>query len=221
MIRLLILSLLIVSCQSKTAKQYLLEADKKIESGDHRSAILLLTKAIEKNTLYKDAYYLRGFCYDFFDKTDSAIIDFKKLLDIDSVNQLAAYSIGLSMVKQKKFEDAVRYFNRALGSDTAGSTLEIEFIPRNRLEDLSFRVNNEEIWYERGLTYYNLGEIRKAFYDFNYCIDGKYQLPECNYMIGLCWLKSNNRDKACISFRQAAFYGDSLANAKLAGYNCR
>ncbi|MGG9970186.1 tetratricopeptide repeat protein [Ferruginibacter sp. SUN002] len=213
----------LTSCDFKSADDYLKQGHDIGLTGNYKAAIPIFDKAIQKNPKLKEAYIQRGLCYENIHEDSLAINDYKKLLSFDHKNTTAFYYIGLCKYRQNKFEEAIEFYNNALITkgisnplDTSRSQFVLDLNKNGILgEQATFDVASYEIYYERGLAYYSTGQIKRAFYDFENCINQKYQLGESNYMIGLCWLTANKKDKACEAFRQGAFYGDSLSKTQI------
>ena len=127
----------------------------------------------------------------------------------------------------QKFNDAVTYLNEALITKgynpyyTSKSKFFMEFNPagkellgKQNYPDVSF----SEIFYMAGLANYESGQIRKAYTYFTNCISQGYNLGESHYMIALCWLGSNQNEKACKSFNESQRQGYALASEQLAKF---
>lgn len=215
--------LFLTSCDLKSANTYLKESRVVGEKGDYKSAILLLDEAILKDPKLKEAYIQRGLCYENIKQDEKAINDYNTLLSFDPKNTTAFFYIGLCKYRQNKFQEAIDSYNKALitkgvpdPSDTTSSQIVLNFNKNGILSDQStYDIATYEIYYERGLAYYSTHQIKRAFYDFQSCINQKYNLGECHYMIGLCWLTANKKDEACEAFKQGAFYGDSLSKTQV------
>jgi len=213
----------LTSCDLKSADTYLKESRTIGEKGDYKSAIVLLDKAILKDPKLKEAYIQRGLCYENIKQDEKAINDYNTLLSFDPNNTTAFYYIGLCKYRQNKFQEAIENYDKALvtkgisnPSDTSSVQIVLDLNRNGILADqAALDVASYEIYYERGLAYYSTQQIKRAFYDFQNCINQKYQLGESNYMIGLCWLTVNKKDKACEAFRQGAFYRDSLSKTQI------
>jgi len=210
---------LLTSCNFKSADDYLKEGHDIGLTGNYKAAIQSFTKAIQKNPKLKEAYIQRGLCFENIQEDSLAINDYEKLLRFDANNTIALYYLGLCKYRHNKFEQAIDFYNKALvtkgvsnPSDTSRTQFVVDFNQNGILAELpSFDVVSYEIFYERGLAYYSTGQIQRAYYDFENCINQKYNLGSSNYMVGLCWLAANKRERACESFRQGSFYGDSLS----------
>ena len=211
----------LIGCYS--ADDYLKEGHNVGLTGDYKRAIQLFDKAIRENPKLKEAYIQRGLCYEYRNQIDSAIKNYNALLSFDPNNTTAFYYIGLCKYKQNQFNEAIEYFNKALQtkgdsnpSDTSSKTIFVEIDKDGILGDLEpFDVPSHEIFYQRGLAYYSTQQINRAYFDFQNCIQQRYFVGESYYMVGLCWLTVNKKDKACEAFNESSFNGDSLATKKL------
>ncbi len=206
------------SCDLRSANDYYKSATVNFNNKNYREALNLYNKAISKDNKLLKAYLDKGLCYEALNKIDSAILDYNKILNIDQKNVSALYYIGICKAKQDKNADAHFYFTKALetkGFSDSSTNVQVvmnmnkNFIWADEME--SYDVPDYEIFYDRGLTNYNLNKIKSAYFDFNRCIESNYNLKESYYMIGLCWLAANNKIKACESLKLATYYKDSLA----------
>jgi len=213
----------ITGCNLKSADDYLKQGHNIGLTGNYKAAIPIFDKAIQKNPKLKEAYIQRGLCYENLQQDSLAINDYKKLLSFDPNNTTAFYYIGLCKYRQKKFQEAIEFYNKALitkglsnPSDTSRPQFVLDLNKDGILgEQAAFDVASCEIYYDRGIAYYSLGQIKRAFYDFENCINQNYVLGESNYMVGLCWLAVGKKDKACDAFRQGVLYGDTLSRKEV------
>lgn len=212
----IILIAFLSSCDLKSADDYFRSATIKFNNKNYREALNLYSKAIVKDNKKRQAYLDRGLCYEALNQIDSAILNYNKLLRIDKNNVSALYYIGICKTKQNMNNDAHYYFTKALAvkgfNDSTVSVImdmNKDFIFADKME--SFDIPSYEIFYDRGIVNYNLNKIKSAYFDFNRCIENNYNLGKSYYMIGLCWLASNNKQKACESLNLATYHGDSLA----------
>jgi len=201
------------------------EARAAIDKGNYRKAILLLDKAIAKKKFFREAYTEKAYCYSSLDNDDSAIIVYNELLAFNPNNTLALHNSGLCSRRLQKFDQAIDYFNRALISkgynpdDSVKSQIYTEeYTPAGKeilgIDD-RFDVSFAEIFYYEGLAHYRAGHLRKAYTYFTKCTSRGFNTGESYYMIGLCWLRSDNKEKACEAFRNSLFAGYESAKGDL------
>jgi len=76
------ITLLITSCDLKTAPEYLMEAEKLEQQGKFKEAIQLLDKAILKDEKFLGAYINRGADKSELGEYLSAIEDYKKVIQL-------------------------------------------------------------------------------------------------------------------------------------------
>lgn len=200
------------------------KANVAIEKGNYREAINLLDKALTKKKYLVEAYTDKAYCYTKLNKDDSAVIVYTQLISLLPDNTLALYNMGLCKYRQKSFDEAISYFNKAMitkgynPEDTSKSLFIMEFTPAGRElldKDDKFDVSFSEIFYMVGLAHYSIGQIHKAYNYFMRCISKGFNTGESHYMIALCWLASGKKEKACESFRNSSLYGYSPASEQL------
>src|SRR5690606_5871077 len=153
--------LLLTSCDFKTAKDYLTEADKLSEQKRYREAIELLDKAIQKDPKYLGAYINRGADKSALGDFEAAIEDYKAVLQIDPKNTLALFNIGNNYKRLDNFNKAVEYYNQAFDTK-GGQLLYIDYTPNDFIDLTDFDVLGHQIHYERGIAYYNLDSLQRA-----------------------------------------------------------
>ena len=200
------------SCNFKSANTYLEESKQAVAKEDYRSAINLLNKAIQKDPQLKEAYLQRGLCYENISKKDSAVIDYKAVLDLDPNNTTAWYYTGLCKYSENKLDEAIANYNQALitkgilnPSDTSAIRL---------IADTS--TTTAQLYYQRGLAYYAAQQPQKAYRDFQTCIAKKYNLDECFYLSSVCWLEGNKKNTPCDSFILNSEQGKNMIKNHLA-----
>jgi tetratricopeptide (TPR) repeat protein len=195
-----------ISCEFKSAEDYLKEAEILENKGQFKDAVKLLNKAIEKDPEYLGAYINRGADKSIMGNYEEAIQDYKKVIDIDSNNTLALFNIGNNYRRLGDYLVAINYYTKSL--KTKGSeNISVDFVP-NKFIDLSqYDVPAHEIKYERGLLYYELDSIKKSLSDFIYCIEKNYMIKESHYMLGALLLKSGDLSNACKEFKISANMG--------------
>jgi tetratricopeptide (TPR) repeat protein len=218
----IILVILLYSCTS--ANDYLQKANIAIEKKNYREAIDLLNKALGKENHFREAYTEKAHCYAELNMDDSAIIVYKQLIAFNQNNTLALYNIGLCKYRQEKFDEAISYFNNAMitkgynPDDTSGSQFIMEyspFIKKFMGKEDKFEVPFSDLVYMAGLSHFEAGHLKKAYHYFTNCISWEYHVGESYYMIGLIWLASKKKDKACESFINSYYSGYLLAKEQL------
>ena len=209
--------LLLTSCDFKTAKDYLNEADKLSEQKRYREAIELLDKAIKKDPKYLGAYINRGADKSALGDFEAAIEDYKAVLQIDPKNTLALFNIGNNYKRLDNFNKAVEYYNQAFDTK-GGQLLYIDYTPNDFIDLTDFDVLGHEIHYERGIAYYNIDSLQRAFDDFNAAIRQNYMIAESNCWLGSIYVSTGQTDLACEKFRKSKQLGDKDADAELKKY---
>ena len=197
---------LLTSC--KSADEYLSEGQNLTSAGNFRGALSVFEKAIQKNPFLKDAYIQLGLCHDNLNQHDSAINAYKKLLNLYPDNTAAYYYSGISRYKQKKYDEAIAFFNKAIdtkgGFNSADTTSLQALIDLNKdnfeSESAEFDIPTREILFDRAMAYYKTGEMKNACTDFANCVIQNYNTVTSHYMIGLCKPARTNKKHARESF---------------------
>ena len=100
-----------------SASSHFRKAEKQIENEDYKKAIINLNKAIEKDSLYSDAYSSRGFAKYMTDDYEGAINDATKAIEIDPEE---GYNYSLRADAKYMTEDyrgSISDANQAIGID--------------------------------------------------------------------------------------------------------
>lgn len=89
---------LIGSCSNLSSGDYFNKGCAMNEQGNYRGAIIYYTRAIELDSLYKEAYCQRGISKQWLNDHQAALSDFNKAIDLDSLYAEAYCSRALSKV---------------------------------------------------------------------------------------------------------------------------
>jgi len=144
------------SYAKKGADPILEFAKQQIQQKFYLPAISTLNTFLESNPKDRDALYWKGYCFYKVDNYLAAEENYAMVLKIDA-KYLAAYvDMANMLVKQKKFNEAIPYFNRAI-----------------YLKDSVIDLINS-----RGMCYYYADKFELAIRDFKRII----QLDSTNYM---------------------------------------
>ncbi len=96
---------------------------------DYDKAIEYLTKAIEVDDHFKEAYYFRGIAYYENDNSEQAIKDYDRAIELDPKPPAEAHVLrGMAYNKKGNYEQAIKDYDKAieLNPKLADSTLIIE-----------------------------------------------------------------------------------------------
>lgn len=209
--------LLLTSCDFKTSKDYLNEADKLSEQEKYKEAIELLDKAIEKDPKYLGAYINRGADKSALGNYEEAIKDYKTVLDLDPKNTLALYNIGNNYKRLGNYKTAIEFYNQAFDTK-GGQTLYLDLTPNDFIDLSEFDVPGHQIHFERGIAYYNIDSLQLAFDDFNRTISQNYMTAKSYYWLGYIYVSTGQTDLAYEKFRKSKQLGDKDAEEELKKY---
>ncbi len=157
----------------------------------------LVDQAISVKQDETDFYYLRANLFIDLEKYDSAFKDYEQATFADSLYWRAFMMMGWVLANTQDADKAAYYFSKAL---------EIE--------------DDAEIYYYRGLTYYERNEYAPAEEDFTRAIERFYTTPDIYYYRGYCRYELGKNDDACADMKIAADLGDRDAK-KMYRLNCK
>jgi tetratricopeptide (TPR) repeat protein len=212
---------LISGCDLRSPDVYLQDASQLAEQGNYQEAIKLLDKAIKKDKKFREAYVNKGFYYEQLKDYPSAIKTYTEVLQVDRKNTLALYGIASCKYDLKLYQESVDFYTKALqtkgyspGNDSAGKYSAVIDYNKNgvfSITDAKFDVASNQIFYDRGIAYYQLRKLNEAYSDFSRSLNGNFYPAESQYMIALCYLESGNTELGCRALDKAIAMGDTLS----------
>ncbi len=202
----------LTSCDLKSSKKYFTDAEKLEEQQKYKEAIQLLDKALAKNEKFLDGYINRGADKSAIGDFKGAISDYEKVLSIDIKNTLALFNIGNNYKRLEDYKTAVVYYNKAFVTK-GGEGIDIDYTPDNyfHIDFGKFDVSAREIYYERGIAFYQLDSLQKSYTDFKHCLNKNYMKADCYNWIGYIYLSTGQKKIACENFHRAKELGDTTA----------
>lgn len=140
-------------------------------------------KALRSDSTFRGAYYNRGIDLYSDKKYNEALNDFNRFIFYDSLNAGVYHTMGLCHSKLNNFELAVLNFSKAIKFIDANSSTttyydkEVNNYINNNKENYSEK-DLAKYYYDRGVSYYKLGNEQAAIDDFIFAKKIGYQLPE-------------------------------------------
>ena len=136
---------------------------------------------------------------------EEAITIYNKLIQQNNKLQLAYYNRGYCYSELKKYNKALADFNKVMSLQQHGDVI-ITFnkdVPYAD-EEVRTQVPYHDALYQRAQVKYHMDSLRSAFIDFKVLIDNDYtEKSNCLIWQGTIWVKDDNNDKACVSFKKA------------------
>jgi len=191
------LALFNVSYGDNLAKTYK-QADALLKSGEFEKSKDLLTKIIEKDSNYKDVFYLRGYAELMLQEFDEAIKD---------------YNIAI----QKKQHIADAYNERGLASGYVGE-LDSAISDFNKAIDLDPKFPQPYI--NLASVFLNAGDTTTAMAKYNIALGYDKNLPEVYYQIGKIRYKGASYKDAILQFEKSMKIGYDKAEGLYQIGNC-
>ena len=169
-------------------------------------AIANLSKAIELNPDFVDAYYFRGLVYVLEGDYDKSIADFDRVIELDPDNNDSVFAIltGASAYllragayyEKDDYDAAIADFDKVIEMDPGHS----------------------DAYYLRGETHYSNNDDDKAIADFSRAIELNSDFAaDAYYYRGYLYTFKDDYDKAIGDFEKALELDPDYEDAKLAG----
>lgn len=192
-ILILLCIIFIMSCNKDSAKQYYNKSIKKIEAKEYNKALTLMNQAIELDSTYAKAYFIRAQIYDLLNRDKSNFCqDLKKAKQLGFKRAQKVYNQYCIKRSMDKYYKLKREFN--------------EYIEKNP--------HKFEGYFDRANLNFDYGFYKKAIKDYNKVLEIKeYSVAYFNR--GLSYNKINKRDKACRDIKKAAKLGYDKAKKTL------
>ena len=209
-INLLLVLILLNSCDLRTADQYYNLAFDLEEKGEYKKAIEYLDKAIKKKPKFRPALLNRGADKSILGDYKGAIEDYMKIIAFDPDNTMILMNIGNNFKRLEQYEKSVDYYTKALS--TKGAIRSDSIFLRIHLynewdTDSDYFVRKYEIQYERGISYMYLKEYRLAIEDLEQSIMYNHELPDAQAWIGEAYYHLNDTINARKFLGRASDYG--------------
>ena len=203
-----------------TADSYYEIALARITADDADDALVNLSKAIDLNPNYVDAYFLRGLIYGSQYDFDKAIADFEKVVELDPSHTDAkamhadAYAArGADYALEKNYDKAIADFERAIELDP---------------DEAEFKAAAAATYFLRGATRYEEGDNESAFTDLDRAISDIEKIIELDpdnsevriaigeaYLVrGIAHFQGGNYDRAIADLERAIELENSAADLK-------
>jgi tetratricopeptide (TPR) repeat protein len=201
------------SCKEKSAKTYFNEATALEQQNKLPQAIRLLDKSITKDSNYLPAYINRGVDKAILGDYNAAIEDYDIVIRKDPHNTLALFNRGKNKHRLLNYEGAIDDFQKALNSK-GGEGVRIEYVPNDSKES-EYYCSMEEIKLERGVSFYFIGRLNKAFDDIDFCIENNFEKMIALYWRGLIYISSGKKDLGCKDLQESYRLGNNDANGEI------
>lgn len=151
-------------------------------AGDEiEGAIINLSKAIELNPNYVDAYYQRGLAYTYKDDYDKAIADFTKAIELNPEYMDAYFERGYAYDLKGEYDTAIANYDKAIELDP----------------------EHADAYFERGFSYYIREDEDAAIADFDKAIELDPKHADAYYLRGEAHYFNYDDDRALSDFTEA------------------
>ncbi len=210
---LIFLTVALVSCDNTSAKTYFAEASKYEHENKLKEAIALLDKAIARDENFIPAYINRGVDKSMLGDYQGAILDYSIVLKKQPQNTLALLNRAKNKNRSHDDNGAIQDLNAAI--KTKGSELAYIDLKPNDLTDAGYDCSMEEIRLERGVSRYNIGDLKGAFSDMQFCLDRNFERKLALYWRSMIYISLNKKALGCKDLHEASALGNPNATAQL------
>lgn len=186
-----------------------------IDNKKYSVAIEKLTKAIEIDPNFTDAYDNLAICYRRIEKYEDAIKTYERSLAIFPKNRLALNNLGLIYININQYLKAVETYKKSIA------------LSSNNLEtdDAEIQMNGESYYGMSRAYYYNSEYNLAVEYGLKAYEKWKIKLPlyasDALYVVGISYFNSNNKQKGIEYFRKSNALGNANAKQVLKDLNIK
>lgn len=189
-------------------------AIKAYEKGDYDQAVQLLNQYILQKPNDQDAYFYLGNVFLKKEMLDSAVVQYKKALDLKSKYWQALYQLGYAYYKQKRYDEAKETFEGGLKIKERGefyNGLGLVQMAMDSLKDadfsfrkaISYDPKNPEFHKNLGDVNFKKGVLVIAIESYQEALklDSTLVAVHCHHNLGQCYLKQMDFNKAMEEFK--------------------
>lgn len=194
--------LLFSSC-SKTNRLFV-EAASLDNQKRYNEAIIIWNKLIQNDPTYLPAYINRGADKFALEQYSEAIKDYSYVIEEDSTYITAWVNRGNAKLELKNYKDAISDFNAAerIKQKVYGHA---QIVFNNKVDPKD--VPLEEICLQRGIAYWYIDSINRAYSDLNYCIDQKFEIVCSHFWRAYVYWKAGKEKDAYHDFATVVLLG--------------
>ena len=154
-----------------------------------KEALSALTRAIELNPKFAEAYNNRGLAYEELGDIKRAIQDYSKVIDLNPESAIAYHNLGITYGKLGNSQQAITGYDKAVGLDPQYAN----------------------VYGNRGNAYRKLGNSKQAISDYSKVIELNPQQALAYFLRGGIYASLGDRNQANADFKTAAGLGHKKA----------
>ena len=201
--------------ETKMAEGYYDRGISHLQTKDYEKALVEFQRSINTNPKNKMSYYATGMVYDMMGRYPDAEKYYKEAIDIDSDFSDAHNALGTVYMKQKKWKDALKSFQRALSNKlytTPNITyvnmgdvyMSIEDYPRaiDAYREAKRYVSQDYIIHRLGMAQLKAGKVKDAIAELQEGVAMTPKNPDMRLALALALLKDGNKRSALAEFRK-------------------
>jgi Tfp pilus assembly protein PilF len=152
-----------------------------------------LNRIIDQDQANADAFYSRGWLYEYQGDLQNAINDYSKAIVINAQHTNAYYNRGLIYIRMNRFDQAVADFSKVLSITPASI----------------------DAYCNRGNAYFQIGQTDNAILDYTAALKLNPKDADIYFNRGIVFRSKGDQERAQTDFREAVQLGHSLAKEYL------
>jgi type IV pilus assembly protein PilF len=186
-----------------------------LQAKDYEKALVEFQRSMNTNPKNKMARYATGMVYDMMGKYPDAEKYYKEAIDIDSDFSDAYNALGTIYMKQKKWKEALKSFQRALNNKlytTPNITyvnigdvyMNLEDYPKaiEAYREAKRYVNQDYIIHRLGMALLKAGKVKDAIGELQEGVEMAPKNADMRLALALALLKDGNKRSALVEFRK-------------------
>lgn len=205
---------LTASCDNRSLEELVRTAESYEAKSDFEMANIVYDETIKAYPDYTGSYINKGANLAQLKEYKKAIETYKNGLKTNPQEALFYLNIGFNFNRLEKRDSAIYYFTKGLHYAKQCDPSKVGLLTMTTNQEQN-KVEASQIYYERGLDYYEQEEYYLCIEDMKKCIDCGYNLAQSHYMIGACKLSTGNDDEGCEQLHIALEYGDEQAQQQI------
>lgn len=178
-----------VIAQEMDAKTYTQKGMSEFEVRDYKEALLFFNKAIEKDSSYHIAWYMRGNTKGTFEDLHGAMQDYNRAIDINPKFYEAYYERGNVKFRLQDYYGAISDFTK---------TIELN-------------ENHVEAYYMRGKAKHEVEAYQDAINDCTKILEINSKNVDAYYLRGILRVEHGQLELGCLDLSKAGELGDLKA----------
>jgi tetratricopeptide (TPR) repeat protein len=201
----------LMSCDHRSLEELISTAEVYEAKGDYQMANVVYDEMMRDYPEYDGSYVQKGINLARNNEQSQAIRVFKKGLRRIPESLYLHYNLAIAYSNKEQLDSAIVHFTSALTfskkCEPVSNRPQLVFVTTNEEET----IESSEIFFERGLCYFDQDKLEECASDMRECIRCGYDLGSSHYMLGLCLYKLGSEQLGCEEMHKSLQCGDERA----------